>query len=154
MKHVTRALLLFVFIVLVFISAIFTLRALGEEYYPGIPDSLLGVKGLYGYDRNEKVIIRNEPDFLGKEYCKNCHEEIYEKSLKGKHDFECETCHGAGKDHPDKDLSVENTRDFCLNCHKPVIARPDFSLVYDWETHGYPDKPCTVCHDPHYPWFG
>ncbi len=155
MNHVVRALAVFFFILIAFVSAIFVLRALGEEYYPGIPDKVMGIKGLYGLDRNQKVILRNEPDYLGREYCKKCHGEIVEKALKGKHNFECETCHGAGAGHPEKKkMRVENTREFCLNCHKPIIARPDYSLVYDWKTHGYPDKPCTVCHDAHYPWFG
>ena len=153
MKHVVRALALFVLILVAFIGGIFVLNSLGEEVYPGYADRLMGISGNYGMDRNQKELL-NEPKYTGKEYCRDCHQKEFELSEKGGHKFDCETCHGYGKGHPPKDMGVENTREFCLNCHKPVLGRPDYRLLEDWESHGYPDQPCTVCHDPHYPWFG
>ncbi|WP_457591797.1 cytochrome c3 family protein [Geoglobus sp.] len=154
MQHLYRALLVFVTILIVFLGAIFALRVMGEDVYPGLADKLLGVEGMYGISGEQKELAKKPVHAEGREYCRNCHAEIYEVSSRGKHDFDCQTCHGPAGDHPATKMKVENSREFCLGCHKPTVGRDESTirLLYDWENHGK-GRLCTACHNPHHPWF-
>ncbi len=154
MKQLQRALIVFINILIIFIVVIFGVRSMGEEVYPAIADKLLGVEGVYGISGELKEIAKKPVHAEGREYCAKCHDEIFEKSNRGKHDFDCQTCHGAASDHPKTRMNLNNSREFCLGCHKATVGRDGkaISVLYDWENHGK-DRMCTACHDPHHPWF-
>ncbi len=154
MKHVRRALVVFINILIILIVVIFGIKGLGEEVYPAIADKLFGVEGIYGTSGEQKEIIKKPVHAEGREYCSKCHEEIYRKSDQGKHNFDCQTCHGAASDHPKMRLKVDSSREFCLGCHKATIGRDNETIrvLHNWENHGK-DRVCTACHDPHHPWF-
>ncbi len=154
MKQVKRSLIVFINILIIFIIVIFGLRAMGEEVYPGFADKLFGVKGVYGKSGEEKELEKEPVHAESREYCKKCHEGIYRKSSEGKHNFDCQTCHGPLEKHPSTEMTVINSREFCLECHKPTVGRDQATirLISNWEEHGK-GMLCTACHDPHHPWF-
>ncbi len=154
MKQVERSLIVFINILIIFIIAIFGLRVMGEEVYPGYADRIFGVKGIYGKSGEEKELEKEPIHAEGREDCRKCHQEIYTKSNEGKHSFDCQTCHGPLGEHPSTDMIVTNSREFCLGCHRSTIGRDPAAIriVNNWEEHGK-GRLCVACHDPHSPWF-
>jgi cytochrome c5 len=134
-----------------------------------VPDSF----GKYGYYRAEAVTdeMSKEPLYQGADTCKKCHEPRHKEWSSGKHGtVNCEDCHGAAKEHVTKTVSatdmvigkktitVNRTKELCLQCHLQLSGRPDKSAPIpqpqiDIEKHlkGKKESNCFKCHNPHYP---
>ncbi len=94
--------------------------------------------------------------------CTSCHKKVVKAVRKKKHrQLSCEVCHGPRVDHV-KDgkkfaqAKVDKTTWTCLNCHRPLINRPQGFPQYTTETnqkHRTRKKgtPCLTCHEAHDP---
>ena len=98
--------------------------------------------------------------YKGREYCKDCHPDNYNKIMASPHKIiECEDCHGPAIDHPDNPpkLEINKSRMLCLRCHAklpyPTSHRNDLPGFLDPNQHN-PGIDCVDCHNPHSPVLG
>jgi predicted CXXCH cytochrome family protein len=124
----------------------------------------IGQRGyMYGWHRNsseeewKNKIIKVK--YQGKEYCKDCHQDKYDKINKTPHKIiQCENCHGPAIDHPSDPpkLAIDKSRALCLRCHYPLpyptSGRANIRSI-DPDKHN-PDVECSNCHNPHNPMEG
>jgi len=123
-----------------------------------------------------KEAAAREPRHLGSKECADCHSEIYNPWVNGKHSTpQCENCHGPGFLHvkvvsedsvdayPDpikrnrNALRVTSGIQECKWCHLKTFERPStLKSIKSVEGHFSehhrpftPDSKCTDCHDPH-----
>lgn len=124
--------------------------------------------GKFGYYRgdapSEEMTIRT-PNYQGKQVCAKCHQMQFDAHEKDVHrTVQCEDCHGAGRTHVNADkkkgtIEVPRTKEWCLVCHRQIIARPGPFPQVSWKDHfafvGVKDEKteCIACHDPHEPLF-
>jgi uncharacterized CHY-type Zn-finger protein len=112
--------------------------------------------GEYGHYRGASIgEIANLPvKFAGHQTCENCHTDILDVKLKGKHaHVNCEACHGALANHAD-DPTIKpvlpDTAVLCSRCHTASAAKPKgFPQVVPAEHSN--GLPCQTCHNPHSP---
>ena len=95
--------------------------------------------------------------------CRPCHEEQWETHDASAHVVvRCELCHAPVSGHATADAKVADMpthreADLCLDCHRPLDARPDRVPQIQAERHvremgGEPGpEACFDCHDPHEP---
>ncbi|MEK7274898.1 MAG: cytochrome c [Candidatus Desantisbacteria bacterium] len=159
MKHLTRGMGLALLVIIIF-TIVRTIV---------VPDSF----GKYGYYRAEAVSdeMSIHPLYQGAEACKKCHEPRHKEWSSGKHGgVNCEDCHGAAMDHvtktcsatdtvaAKKTITVNQTKELCLQCHLQLSGRPDKSAAIpqpqiNIEKHlkGKKETQCFKCHNPHHP---
>ncbi|AIY90385.1 cytochrome c3 family protein [Geoglobus acetivorans] len=150
MKHVFRALFVFLNILIIFLGVIVALRSMGEEFYPGMADRLLGVEGIYGISGEAKELTK-KPVFADAGYCENCHQDVFATINRNYHGFDCQTCHGPPDGHPGSEMVVNKSSGFCLMCHRDVIGRYDAVVSTVGDDHG-DGRQCVECHNPHEPY--
>jgi predicted CXXCH cytochrome family protein len=80
---------------------------------------------MYGWYRkgNEEEWKAFKVKFQGKEYCKDCHAEQFQRLRSSPHTIiECENCHGPAVEHPaePQKLIIDRSRDLCLRCHSDL----------------------------------
>ncbi len=120
--------------------------------------------GEYGTYRAAAVTeaMERAPRHVGEAVCEECHDDIVAIHDKDVHvHVQCETCHGPGSTHVEKEDGTEIIRpqgkEFCLTCHRLLLARPGPFPQVRWKEHfefvGVKDETidCTACHDPHEP---
>ena len=113
--------------------------------------------GQYGHYRADALqdIAARTPAFAGREACANCHQEIVDLKMTGKHaGVGCEACHGPLAKHADDPGSLvpvlPDTKVLCVKCHEANSAKPrNFPQVISKEHAG--DTACGTCHRPHKP---
>ena len=149
-SHVLRP--LWVFLVIIVLTLI-------ARQYIVPSDFGVGERGfMYGYHRlsNDDEWKALKVKYLTREYCKECHDEMYENIMASKHkSIQCENCHGPALDHPEdpETLEIDTSRALCIRCHS-YLPYPD-SLRgrirgIDPEEHNV-DEECSMCHDSHEP---
>ncbi len=122
----------------------------------------IGQRGyMYGWHRNssEEDWKNFKVKYQGKEYCKDCHSDKYDKINKTPHKIiQCENCHGPAIDHPadPEKLTIDKSRALCLRCHYPLpyptSGRSKIKSI-DPDNHN-PGIECADCHNPHNPMEG
>ncbi len=127
----------------------------------------IGERGyMYGWHRksNEEDWKKIKVKYMGREYCKDCHQDKYDKIKDTPHAIiQCENCHGpandAKGDHPSEErpkLVIDKSRAHCLRCHFPLpyptSGRAKIKGI-DPDKHN-PDIECSTCHNPHKPMEG
>jgi len=149
-NHVLRPLFVVIVVVILFLIA-----------RQAVVPADFGVNGrnyTYGFHRKGNIDDWKafKVKYMGKEYCRECHEEKVVENLTSPHSIiECENCHGPAVDHPEKieKLPTEFTRNLCLRCHAhlpyPQSNRADMPAV-DPDNHN-PGELCYDCHNPHHP---
>ncbi|MBI4595176.1 MAG: DmsE family decaheme c-type cytochrome [Candidatus Tectomicrobia bacterium] len=104
---------------------------------------------------------KDQPNFLGDQVCKECHEDLYElykPTAHGKQGPGCEGCHGPGQGHVEGQGDTSKIFAFtavspvkgsqaCLKCHRKQEKQND----YKRSTHGTQGLACYTCHAPHAP---
>jgi hypothetical protein len=93
--------------------------------------------------------------------CKSCHAEETRQLKKRKHKtVSCEACHGALADHAQDEKKIaaapiDTSRWQCLNCHAPLISRPETfpQFIDEIPKHKKLEEgaPCLKCHEAHDP---
>ncbi len=109
----------------------------------------------YGHYRGDAVaeMASRKVAYQGAASCRSCHSERLAQWSAGSHkSVNCETCHGAGAEHPAKaQLAIpEDSRKLCSLCHQKMAERPRAQPQIDLAQHGAAQQ-CVVCHDPHSP---
>jgi len=140
-KHITRLLLL--------IGGALVLSLVVRWFV--IPDSFYR----FGHFRANSVveIAAKEPVFQGSEYCSTCHTDRHAQWSASNHkSVNCETCHGAAKDHPaNGKLPIPaDTVALCALCHEAMPGRPQTQPQVVVASHAG-DKACNACHNAHAP---
>lgn len=101
--------------------------------------------------------------YQGSAYCQDCHIDQYNKISASVHaKIQCENCHGAAIDHPDKPekLIIDKSRELCLRCHASLPYRTavykelpqknlQLKMVNPDEHYAGENMQCVTCHDPH-----
>jgi Cytochrome c554 and c-prime len=113
--------------------------------------------GVYGHFRTG-ALKQNEAHALvyaGHAACADCHSDVVEMKTAGKHaGVSCEACHGAHAAHAQDPAAAKgrrpSTRELCLVCHAPNIAKPKGFPQVEPDEHSGPGA-CTECHAPHSP---
>lgn len=145
------------FVVIVVVVLILAARTI---YVP--KDFGVGDRGyMYGWHRNgnEEDWKKIQVKYLGREYCKDCHDDRYASLMKSPHKImQCENCHGPAIGHPEDrpELTINKSREECLRCHFLLpYASSDRSKIpgIDPDEHN-PDLECSGCHNPHNPMEG
>lgn len=149
-NHVFRPLFVVIVVVILFLIA-----------RQAVVPADFGVNGknyTYGFHRKGSIDDWKavKVKYMGKEYCRECHEEKVVENLTSPHKtIQCENCHGPAVGHPEKIEQLSNTFDrlLCLRCHAhlpyPQSNRADMPFV-DPDEHN-PDQICYECHNPHHP---
>jgi len=113
---------------------------------------------MYGWYRksNETEWKEFKVKYQGRDYCKDCHGEPFEKIQTGFHSFlECENCHGPAFDHPSEPqkLSIDRNRGLCLRCHAllPYPTSKRFEIKGINPDEHNPGGECSTCHEAHKP---
>jgi len=111
---------------------------------------------------------KGNADYVGSETCKGCHEDTYKGFLKSVHGKKaisgspvnregCESCHGPGGQHAEKDekkgtilafarmLPAKERSSRCLTCHEESKG----SAFWDISRHKSSDISCDQCHSIH-----
>lgn len=119
----------------------------------------VGERGfMYSYYRksNEDEWKAYKVKYQTKEYCGECHVDMYESNMASKHKIiECENCHGPALDHPEEPekLVIDRRRELCLRCHAylpyPTSNRANIKGIMPSEHNE--GMLCADCHDPHEP---
>jgi hypothetical protein len=150
-KHIIRAVLLVVFVGVVFVFV----------RYFSIPESF----GAYGHYRADSVgeHARIEPIHGRTGACAACHEDEAEVLSEGTHrTISCEVCHAPLGNHVTgqeytSPMPVQRSYQLCAFCHQKLAARPrEFPQVIIPD-HGVEkgaslsEEFCTECHDVHNP---
>lgn len=150
-KHIIRAVLLLVVIIVVFVLA----------RHFAIPETF----GMYGHFRAASVADHASlaPVHGDIGACADCHDEVAEALAEGKHlSVSCEVCHAplsvhVRADEKVGDMPVHRTVELCARCHQRLVARPkDFPQVvladHVAERGGeMAEGICLECHDAHDP---
>ncbi len=164
-KHLWRAILLIVLIVVVYL--------LGRGFL--VPGSF-GEFGHYRGDALREEMNVRVPNFgAGVESCAACHDERAEEFRQSAHKtINCEVCHAPLRTHveyediesfiqnPDQyewtnEMVIKQAKDLCIRCHEAQPAKPhDFphvTIVEHLEEMGVENSAdvCVDCHDPHDP---
>ena len=152
-NHVFRP--LFVIIVIVILILLTRMVLVPKDF--GI-----GERGyMYGWHRlsNEEEWKTFKVKYQGRDYCKDCHPEMFAKIMGSPHRIiQCENCHGPAIDHPSDPpkLVIDRSREHCLRCHFPLVypssGRAKIKGV-DPDKHN-PGTECSTCHNPHKPMEG
>jgi hypothetical protein len=124
------------------------------------------------YRRDSVAELAKKPlRFAGNESCagSQCHEQAtdhqdqYNALADSVHEsLSCEGCHGALSKHVRDGKRIESARisptiQLCLNCHAPLVSRPEKHTTFDPDSARHKRKkvtattPCKRCHDPHDP---
>lgn len=109
----------------------------------------------YGHFRADSVpeIAARKVAWQGGGYCRDCHSERHAQWSANNHKtVNCEICHGAAQDHPEKGkLPIPaDTRQLCSLCHARMAERPRTQPQIELAEHGAGQQ-CVVCHNPHAP---
>ena len=110
----------------------------------------------FGHYRANAVpeIAAKVPVHQTAKYCKDCHTERHAVWSAGSHkSVNCEICHGAALDHPQKigKLPIpKDTAKLCTLCHEKMTGRPATQPQIDVAAHSG-GKQCITCHNPHSP---
>ncbi len=112
----------------------------------------------YGWFRGNALeeLASYQPVFAGKKSCEECHDDQYQKLMKGAHKgLSCEGCHGPSQAHvddPDDTAARPKKEPFsaCVRCHEFNPSRPKWHHQIVSRTH-YSGNKCTDCHVPHSP---
>lgn len=121
--------------------------------------------GDYGHFRGDDVQSqRNKPvHHGGRESCKPCHEEVFNKVMAASHvKVQCENCHAPVTDHAIadekiKDMPKDRTAVLCIRCHEYLAARPKTQPQVKILGHlkemdeQFSPEVCVSCHNPHAP---
>lgn len=151
-NHVYRPL----FVVIGLVALILIARALAVPEDFGAHE--MGYR--FGWHRksNEKEWKDMAAKYKGREYCKDCHADNYEKAAKSPHAaINCENCHGPAINHPEEPqkLAIDKGREQCLRCHAKLpykgSGRQNVRGINN-EEHN-PGNECVMCHNPHSPGF-
>jgi len=153
-NHVYRPL----FAAILLVALILTARQIIVPSDFGVHDGAKGKSFTYNFYRADAVNDWKKwpVSYKGRDYCKECHEENYNKITKSKHKIiQCENCHGPATNHPDnpEKLTIDRSRALCLRCHAelayPGSHRADLPHMSPDEDD--PAKTCVDCHNPHNP---
>lgn len=113
--------------------------------------------GQYGHYRGNAIaeVAAHAPSYASHQTCDNCHGEVSELKLKGRHArVNCEACHGALAKHAEDPGSVQPVKleaaKLCVRCHEANAAKPkSFPQVVSVEHSA--GLACDQCHQPHHP---
>jgi hypothetical protein len=113
--------------------------------------------GQYGHYRGNAIaeIAARPVNFAGHQACEDCHADVLEKKMGGKHvHVNCEACHGPQAKHAEDPGSVQpaklDTAVLCVRCHEANLAKPKTfpQVVSADHANGLA---CDNCHQPHSP---
>ena len=133
---------------------IFILLFMVLKYYL-TPDTF-GEKGPYRY-ASIAEIQQTKMKYAGKDRCNECHDDKVEEIGMDVHaNLSCETCHGPGLMHAEKDgdydMLIPTEREMCALCHSMNISRITREIIQVNILEHNTGKKCTDCHNPHMPW--
>jgi DmsE family decaheme c-type cytochrome len=115
--------------------------------------------------QNNLTSSSSQPQYVGVDTCKTCHEDLYNKNFANTPHFRtilqnghgCESCHGPGSEHVAaggdvskiirfETLSKQEANARCLACHGDNHEQRHFSS----SVHAGNDVGCLDCHSPHH----
>ena len=155
-KHIWRAVIVF--------SVLVTGGLIGRHFL--IPSSF-GEAGFYRHDSLAEFAAP-DPVHGGSISCRECHEDIYDEKMEGKHAaVSCEVCHGPVTMHVENeakiaDMPVDRSIAACAICHLKLAARPKDMPQIAIKAHLIetkaiaanekpPEAACLTCHKSHDP---
>lgn len=105
-------------------------------------------------EQNDAILWANQPlQYADPAICGTCHQTNSTTLNASKHrSVSCETCHGAGEPHMEKQTppEINTSREACGICHATVVGRPKNFPQVEFQTHGG-EALCVTCHSPHNP---